>query len=256
MEIQDYYTEITSQELPSRGLFSDIKIYARGATAFELDKFESGDFSSYYSCHQEIFMLLSSCLLVEKTNGMRGSINLICDVDKFYILLKIKELTEDQHPTLVMSNTNHLISIELKCANLEYWTPSEQLMSFYDPELKCFKTESPFEYYFVPPVIGTNSCYLEWVKSKVLAKKELDKEFLNIGPYLSKSSYYISVDDINEINEQYNELPNTEFLLVKWFSDQICSSFVIRRLRLDIDDITYYANIDLFRTTTRIFNKI
>lgn len=256
MEIQDYYTEINFLELPSKGIFYDnIKIFARGATAFELDKFEAGDFSSYYTVHQEIYMLLCSCLLVQK-NNIKGNVNLISDIDKYYLLIKIKELTEDQRPVLIMSTSNQMVSIELKCENLEFWSPSESLMSFYDEDLKCFKTTTPFEYYFITPTIGVNSCYLEWVRNKVMGKKEIDKEFLAIGPCLSKSNNFISVDEINHLNELYNELEPTEYMMVKWFSDQIISSFGIRRLKYEIDDMTYYANIDLFRSTTRIFNKI
>ncbi len=257
MNIQEYYTEIDLTLLPSKGLFySDTtKIWVRGATAFEVERFESGDFTNYYSAHQEIFTFLCNCVIIEE-NSRKASINSIADIDKFWLLLKIKTLTDGQNILSVMSNNPH-VSIELSIENLEYWNPTDFIIPYYNNDLKCFYIDSPQgKYYFKIPTIGINACYFEWIRNKVMSKKDFDKEFITIAPFFSKSNNYLSIDAIDELKTAYDELNVDEFKFIKFTIDNIYSSFGIRHLVKIIDGVKYTAQIDLLKNTNRIFNKI
>lgn len=254
----DYYTEVDISKLPSKGLFydNDLSIMIRGANPYEIEKYDLSNHSSYDTINQDIYSLLSSTVIVSDSKKRRSILEII-DVDKHYLVIMIRDLTEGQNEIIVHpDNGTAFDAIKLCAENIELQEPDDFLNSHYSEYYKCYYFDTEFgDYYFSPPTFGLHNSLFEQMKNRIFNKKTYDKDFISVMQTLNRNNYNVSISEIDEMEANFFTMDRMEYLTIKTISDKVISSFGVRRLTKIIDGKKYNSYFDIFKNP-KIFKKI
>jgi hypothetical protein len=157
------YIEVDLNRLPSKNLFyDDLSIMIRGANIYEIERYDLSNHSSYDTINQDIYSLLCNTVIVSDSKKRRSVLEIL-DIDKQYLLIMIRDLTEGQNEIVIQPDNGTAFEAITLCAdNIELWEPDNELMEFYSDYYKCFYCDTDFgEYYFSPPTFGLHNSVFE-----------------------------------------------------------------------------------------------
>lgn len=197
------WKNIPLESLPSKGLFYPVgtTINIKMAHVKEIRHFSSIDEDDFIDGDEKLHYIIEQCTRVNLPGVARSSWKDLQDIDRFYIIFCIRELTfiEGENQLIMnvsCSSCGNVDEINLTKNNLNYYNIDERLMKYYDPTERSFviltKDGDKFPLYL--PTLGTAIFIKNYVKNKIQNREFYDKSFIKMAPFLFK--------DWRSLNEQ------------------------------------------------------
>ena len=181
------YHVLPTDTLPTAGLFypKGFEVSIRAAKGEEIKHWSTMDDNEILSISNAMNYIIERCVSVKSPIG--GSWRDIKEVDKFYILLAIRELTfadDDQNLMLPVSETN---SIPLSKEMIHYVEFPEDFMRNYSEEERCFsfklkKSGKTIKTYI--PSVGMYEWITNYVNRKQQEQTAFDKDYVQYASIL------------------------------------------------------------------------
>jgi hypothetical protein len=193
------YVPLVMAELPTQGRFysPDARIHIRAARVGEVREYSMMDETNPSDVIDKMNYILSSCSKIMFGN-MQGSYKDILDHDRFYVLLKISELTFVKGETNIQipipsgscktPGCKHQKFTKLSTSMLERPEPDELLEKYYDETNRCYsiRTKSYGTIQIAPPTIGVTSEVREWAIGRAQNSKEWDQSIVQMLPFFRR----------------------------------------------------------------------
>lgn len=175
-------------DLPTQGLFypEGTEISIRSATGGEIRHWSTLNEEDLSALDDMLNWVLEKCCNVKYPNNKLSTWRDIKEVDRFYIILAIRERTfvkGENNLQVKVSETNR---IDVVKDMISYITFDEQLMQYYSPEERCIvlpmKTGKKLRIYL--PSAGVTN----WIKQYIIRKRQMqepvDEDFINFAPFV------------------------------------------------------------------------
>lgn len=233
------YIKIPYENLPTKGRFypNDSELMIRSLTVQELRHWSTIDDSQPLDVNSHLNqILLSSSKLVDLNSGKNIGYQYICDADRLFILLMIRDLTFKEPESKIEipircncgANVETKVTLKHNSIVLHEELP-EKIDKYYDAEQKCFiiKTNNG-NYVLHLPRVGVMEKVYNKISELEQQKRAWDKSFYVTLPYLIINPKL--VEDEKQLNKLYNE-----FILWDIKKFQIIDS-MIRELKIGPTD--------------------
>jgi hypothetical protein len=258
-----YYTSIEASKLPC-GLFypQGMVIIVYPCSVREIDAYSSADESNYLDVSNRLDDILKNHLEIRFNDNSVGSIDILTESDRLYLLFEIREFTFQQAMFLTLPKEcvcKNMVDIELKRSNFKFYVSDEKLQKFYNKKTKTlyFKFDNEIIELSVPSY-GMLKSFIEYMKVMLANKEEVNTVFMDIMPYLLVHKQFINVDDVADELIKFESMPIKKFLFIKSVvhkmkfgieklrrkcSKDICGEFV----EVDMPDVTERQIFSLFQ---------
>jgi len=184
------WDKIKINELPTQGLFypDGTEISIRAATGAEIRHWSSLQEDDLSALDDMLNYVIERCSVLKYPNNKMSSWKDLKEVDRFYVLLAIREKTfvngENQLQVKISENENLTVVKEM----IDYITFDEKLMKYYDHDKRLivlkFKTGKEIE--LTLPSVGVTNWVKHYVQKKTRSQEPFDKDFLNYAPFVIK----------------------------------------------------------------------
>ena len=176
--------------LPTMGMFypEGTEIHVRAAQGEEIRHWSTLNEEDLARLDDMLNYILQRCAFIKFPNNKHSSWQDIKEIDRFYILLAIRELTfpEDSGNNLKVK-VSETKKISVVKEMIDYVKMDERLMKHYDPALRLynlqFKDGTPPIKVSMPSVGVTN-----WLKNYVIRKRTanepMDEDFITFAPFV------------------------------------------------------------------------
>lgn len=218
------YLKLPVNELPSMGMFypEGIEISIRAARGEEIKHWSTmneKDYTQLSRIDDILSYMIEKCCSV-RIPGVAGNCwKDIKNVDRFYILLAIREFTFlDGNDLMVpLSETE---SIPVRKEMIDFIKIPEEVMKFYDSEKKCFVfTIDGNAFNMHVPSIGVNNWLKNYSANKTNSREMYDEDFLNFAPMLIKDYRNLSVRAYEEMVGRARMWSAKEWSVISYVSD-------------------------------------
>ena len=178
--------------LPSGGKFypANTTIAIRAANTKEIRHFSTIDEEDFLDVDDKINGIIEKCTQV-KTAKPGSSWKDISDVDKFFILLSIRDLTFVHGENKLTMQTQceqcgHTDKVEINRSTLDFFKLDERLHKYFNPSTGALdiKTKDGEAFSIYMPTLGVNTWLKNYAKGKSQNRKFLDHTFLKHAPFL------------------------------------------------------------------------
>jgi hypothetical protein len=195
VDMQDTFgwLDLPVQYLPTQGAFYpiDTKISIRSALVQEIRNFSIIDETDLIDIDDKLNMIVDKCCRII-FEGRRVTYKEILEVDRFYIVYSIRELTFKDGENKLQMNINcnecgHSDMIDIKKQNFNFYAMPDKLERFYNREEAAFvmtlkETGEKIKIYL--PKLGVTNFIKHYIRKKRQQQQNLDMAFLNIAPFL------------------------------------------------------------------------
>jgi hypothetical protein len=204
--------EVPMDSLPSQGLFypDGSRLLIKPASVSTIRHFSTVDDTNPLELNEAFDYILENLVRFNVPN-LPPSYKNLKDIDKLSVILHIRDATFKNGESKIVSD------IRCSCGNVdhktlnwydfEFFEFNEELMKYYNPELKVFhikfNTESDSDIALTIPSIGIRNFIQKYVTNKVRQKKTYDKAFANIAPFIMDN--WMTIND----NMYENEIENS-----------------------------------------------
>lgn len=182
------WSQIKLVELPTQGLFypEGTEIAIKSADSAEIRHWSTLNEDDLSALDDMLNYIIERCAAIKFPNGAMSSWKDLKEVDRFYILLAIREKTFVKGENMLQVKVSENKKIDVQKEMVDYITFDERLMSYYNPEKRCislpFKKTGKIMDISLPSVGVTN-----WLKNYVQRKSQMqeafDIDFLNFAPF-------------------------------------------------------------------------
>lgn len=178
-------------DLPTQGLFypEGTVVAIRSATGAEIRHWSILQETDLSALDDMINYVIERCVTI-KTEGDNGGQVLswkdIKEVDRFYILLAIQELTFPNGENKLQVKVSDTKKVDVKKEMVSYVSFQPEIMKFYDEQKRCFilKFKSGKAMELNIPSVGVT----QWIKQYVIRKQRMgefyDEDYLNYAPFV------------------------------------------------------------------------
>jgi hypothetical protein len=190
------YKNVPLEELPSTIVDHGIVFYPEGtqiairaATVAEIRHFSGIDENDQMEMLNILNHMIEKCVRIY-IPGQPATYKDIKEIDRFYLLLAIKEYTflngENKIEISVKDSNGGNHKIELKRELLDYFNPGEIFIKNFDQQTKSFlfKLKSGEQFHLYLPSLGVMNWINNWVKDKTIKKEYYNKSFIKYAPFL------------------------------------------------------------------------
>ena len=215
------YHDIPTATLPSGGMFypNDAQISIRSAKVAEIRHFSTVDEQNILDIDEKLNDILESCIRVKSGKKMMSYKDL-CEEDRFYIILSIRDLTfPDPESRLALDHKDkkgriHNIVIEKKY--FQYFNIPKELDKYYSRDDKTFliQTKSFGEINMRPPSIGIMQQMTGYIKDRQEEGVEIDSSVIQIIPYLVSEWRGFDKKKIFEFEMEMNGWSTAKYSLI------------------------------------------
>ena len=181
--------QIKLTELPTQGLFypDGTEIAIKAAESAEIRHWSTIDESDLSALDDMLNYIIERCAAVKFPDGAMSSWKDLKEVDRFYILLAIREKSFQKGENMLQVKISETKKVDVRKEMVDYITFDERLMKHYSPEKRCislkFKKSGRVIDVNLPSVGVTN-----WLKNYVIRKSQMqepfDADFLNFAPFV------------------------------------------------------------------------
>jgi len=226
------FTQLSVDELPCGEYYPDgTMIAVRGANIEELQYFSMMNENHFYDVFEKVTYLIEHCCFVIYPDGSKKAHTYIFDIDRWYLLFAIRELTFKGAEDLVVKNENG-VSIPIKRNTFNFHKiASTKVLSKFNKLSKEFiftpkrRDGSLLETVKVgPPTIGIQKCFTEFVIDEAKNKRKPNLAFIQIAPFLLPNRVYITQEGIKKLNSDFETMDKDMFLFL---SDLITNTMKI-----------------------------
>jgi hypothetical protein len=224
-------------DLPTQGLFypKDTAVAIRAASGGEIrhwstlqdDPNTNPNFLS--DMDDMLNYIIERCVTIKSSNdqGLRLSWKDIKEVDRFYLILAIHELTFSSGENKLQVTLSEKKKLDVKKDMISYIVLDPRLMKYYDEDERLFilKTKTGKVIKIDIPSVGVT----QWIKNYIIRKRSnqqsFDEDYLNFAPFVIRNWRGLSEDVYDKfVEESYTWDVTTISILVhvkQLFADTI-----------------------------------
>jgi hypothetical protein len=185
------WKNVPIEYLPSQGIFytPGTQVAIRAATAAEIRHWSTIDENDLLGVDDMLNFIIEKCCRI-KVPGKPGTYKDLREIDRFYLIFAIRDYTfkngENKMYVNVSMDDGHNEQVEVTKDIIDYFTPNEKLMEFYNREEMCFhinmKNGESFKLYL--PTLGSMGFIKNYIKQKQQQNANFDKAFIKYAPFL------------------------------------------------------------------------
>ena len=223
---------LPSEDLPTRGLFypEGTALAIRSATGEEIRHWSILEESDLSALDDMLNYIIERCVTIKASNTESGvylSWKDIKEVDRFYLLLAIHELTFPNGENKLQVKVGDNKMIDVKKDMVSYITLDPQLMKYYDEVERCFvlRIKGGKVLRLDIPSVGVT----QWLKNFIVRKQRMqeyfEEDYLNFAPFVIRSWKSLNDDLYKQFVEESHKWDITTISLLvhvkKLFADTI-----------------------------------
>ena len=186
------WLKIDVKTLPTQGLFypDGFEISIRAARGEEIKHWSTmndQDINQLSRVDDILNYMIEKCCNVKNPNYPGNCWKDLKNVDRFYILLAIKEFTFIDGENELMVPISEDKQIPVVKEMIDFIKIPDEIMKFYNPDDKCFVFNvagNPMKVHV--PSLGVNDWLKKYVAQKINAKEGYDEDFITYAPMLIK----------------------------------------------------------------------
>jgi hypothetical protein len=188
MSNQIGWSRIDAKDLPTQGLFypEGVEIGIRSASASEIRHWSTLNEDDLSLLDDMLNYVLERCAYYKAPNAQLSSWKDLKEVDRFYLLLAIREKTFIKGENVLQVKISETKKMDVNKDMIQYITFHEKLMKYYDVEKRCivltFKTGKNLNIYL--PSVGITNWLKTYITRKNRQNESFDQDFLNFAPFI------------------------------------------------------------------------
>lgn len=183
------WQKLPMKDLPTKGLFypEGTEVSIRAATAAEIRHWSTIQEDDPYAFDDMLNYVIERCVAF-KTPAIHSSWKDIKEIDRFYILLAVREYTFVKGENNLQVKTSETKTINVSKDMIDFITIDERLMKYYDDQKRCFvltfKTGMVIE--TTIPSVGVTGFLKNYVTRKQDNQQGFDTDFITFAPFVIK----------------------------------------------------------------------
>jgi hypothetical protein len=202
------WQQLPIKDLPTKGLFypEGTEVAIRSATAGEIRHWSTLVETDPASLDDMLNYVIERCVTF-KTKDIHSSWKDIKEVDRFYILLAIRELTFVKGENHLQVKTSETSKINVTKEMIDYITLDPKLMNYYDETKRCFvlKFKSTGKTMEVSiPCIGVTNFLKNYIGRKQDEQQMFDIDFISFAPFVIKDWRGLSDTSYEQMVQESN----------------------------------------------------
>jgi len=188
------------EDLPTRGLFypKNTIVAIRSATGGEIRHWSTLQEDDFSALDDMLNYVIERCVTIKPGNPEEAHLSWkdIKEVDRFYILLAIHELTFPSGENKLQVKISDTKKIDVKKDMVNYVSLDPKLMKYYNEEERCFilKLKSGRILKLDIPSVGVT----QWLKNYIIRKQRLqeyiDEDYVSFAPFIIRNWRGLSDD--------------------------------------------------------------
>lgn len=217
------WQKIPIKDLPTQGLFypEGTEIVIRSATAAEIRHWSTLQETDYSLLDDMLNYIIERCVSVKVPNEIRSSWKDIKEIDRFYILLAVREYTfvKGENNLKVKISDNESINVTKEM--IDYITLDPRLMKYYDEQKRCFvlKFKSGKSIDVTVPSVGVTNFLKNYIIRKRENQESIDEDFINFAPFVIKDWRGLTDSTYNQIVVDSNKWGVSEISVLTHLKD-------------------------------------
>lgn len=247
------YLPINLEDLPTKGIFypQGTKLFIRAATGGEIRHWSQSNEEELLDIDDALNYMLERCLSV-KMEGRIADYKDIVEIDRFYLILAIRDFTFTDGNNELMINISENEQIPLKKDNIDFIKFDDNIMRFYNAEKRCFTIQSfkskkgddirlakPLNIYM--PKVGITRWLKDYVRRKNQTQEMYDKDFITMAPILLPDYRGLNDDTYSRQVEQSNYFGVYEYSIIEQFKRVIKASITPKFIYQDKEGVEQTA---------------
>ena len=180
--------ELKIEDFPTRGMFypPGSAVNIRSATSGEIRHWSTLNDDDLSSIDDMLNYVLERCAKIKFVDDKIASWRDIKEIDRFYILLAIRELTFIKGENKLQVKISETKKIDVTKEMIDYVSFGEKLMKYYDNEKRCFalKFKSGKIIHVDIPSVGVTNWLKNYVTRKQRLQESFDQDYITYAPFM------------------------------------------------------------------------
>jgi hypothetical protein len=181
------WQQLNVKDLPTQGLFypEETEITIRSAVAGEIRHWSTLNENDLSILDDMLNYVLERCCKIKFPNKIATWRDLK-EVDRFYIILAIRELTFINGENKLQVKTSETSKIDVTKDMVQYITFDERIMKYYDPIERLFilKFKNGKILKISIPSVGVTNWLKNYINRKRQNNQIIDEDFINFAPFV------------------------------------------------------------------------
>ena len=197
------------EDLPTKGLFYPLEtgIAIRSASGAEIRHWSTLQEDDLSALDDMLNYIIERCVTI-KSKAEQGeylSWKDIKEVDRFYLLLAIHELTFPKGENKLQIKISDTKKIDVKKDMVNYISLDPKLMRYYDERERCFVLtfkDSGKTLKIDIPSVGVTQFLKQYINRKQRNQEQFDEDYLSFAPFIIRNWKGLSEDKYNKFVEE------------------------------------------------------
>lgn len=224
------YMRIELNSLPTGGLFypDDTIIRIRAARGSEIKHWSTmndQDINQISQVDDILNYIIEKCVSVDMPSKPGSSWKDLKDIDRFYLLLAIREFTFLQGDNELMVPISENKSIPVTKEMIDFIKIPDEIMKHYSTDEKCFVfhlANKDIRMYI--PSLGASQWLKNYAQNKVNAREGFDSDFLIFAPMLINDFRLLSQRAYEAMVEETSMWSVQEWSLISYVRDTLAAA--------------------------------
>lgn len=224
------WIRVNPENLPSQGIFypEGTLIHIRAASTSEIRHWSTLDDEDILSIDDALGRIIEKCTKVRFPNGMMGNAKDIKEIDRFYLVFAIREITfkrgENQlNVTFKCKSCTKSESKVLTKEMLNYYTPDQKLQARFEPEVRGFhlKLQTGEDTKLYLPSLGVMNFIKGYINEKRQNQEEFDQAFIKWAPFLFADYRILTRPTFEKMLQDSFSWSNDKISVIDWFVENM-----------------------------------
>lgn len=230
------WQKIAINDLPTQGLFypEGTEIIIRAATAGEIRHWSTLNEDNLSALDDMLNYVIERCSKIKYPN-LAASWRDIKEVDRFYILLAIRELTFINGENKLQVKTSETSKVDVSKDMVDYITFDQRLMDYYSEEERMFvlNFKNGKKLRITIPSVGITNWLKNYIQRKRQMNEVIDEDFISFAPFVLYDWRGLNDDTYSKIVlDSYN-----------WSASEISMLVEIKKIFTDtVDPVVRYRD--------------
>lgn len=181
------WQRLPTADLPTKGMFypEGTEIAIRSATSGEIRHWSTLNDSDPSAMDDMLNYVLERCCTMKGPAGT-GSWKDIKEVDRFYILLAIREYTFINGDNNLQVNVTESKKMDVTKDMVDYINFDDSILRYYNPEKRCFsiKLKNGASFDATIPSVGVTNFLKNYINRKSNSQESIDTDFALFAPFI------------------------------------------------------------------------
>ena len=231
-----YWKNVPIENTPAGGLFypEGVELTIRSAEVAEIRHWSTIDENDFLDMDAKMNFIIEKCVRFKGPDGGWLSWKDLLEIDRFYIIFLIHELTFPNGENKMKINFGCNIQckgdgtyrekVHLKANMLNLLIIPDDIMTYYDPNKRCFSKTSVKlneDLEFILPTVGVSQKIKGLVKDARDNGSYIDPSFVKVAPYLIKEWRDIDDKYLERLRINTYKWNKNKLLFITGFSDKL-----------------------------------